>query len=75
MKFRLTIGENGTSFGKQRILCSFEAENAIEFVREYAKDAFAVLSREDAVSLINNCWVDAGSDTIPIAVQSLKWID
>lgn len=75
MKFRITIGVNDTPWGRQHVLFIGEGKNAIEVVREYAKDAFAVLSREDAISLVNNCWVDAGNDTIPIAVQNLKWLD
>ena len=75
MLFRLSIGENGTPWGKQTIIHTGEAKNAIEFVRNYAMDAFAVLNPTDAYSLIEACWVDAGEDTIAIAVQNLKWYD
>lgn len=74
MKFRLTIGENGTPYGKQTVIHSGNAANAIEFVRNYAIDAFSVLNPMDAQSLLDACWVDAGIDTIPIPVQNLKWI-
>lgn len=68
MKFRLTIGENGTAWGKQKIVFEGKAENAIEFVKNY-------LAHRDPSwinNIINNAWVDAGSDTIPIAVMNLK---
>lgn len=69
--FRLTIGENGTAWGKQIVLYENEAANAVEFVKQYQLDAYAVFSKEDVNSLLNECWVDAGSNTIPIAVANL----
>ena len=72
MKFRLITGENGTAFGKQHIVITGEAENAIEFAKaclDYAKAALA--DEDDARAFLNNCWIDAGNDTIAIAVQNL----
>lgn len=71
MKFRLTTGENGTAFGKQHVLLTGEAENAIEFLRNCKTDAKAVLTEEDMNSFFENTWVDAGADTIPLPVASL----
>ena len=67
-KFRLTIGENGTAWGKQRILATGKAENAIEFVKSY-------LNKRDPSwinYIVKNAWVDAGNGTIPISASSLK---
>lgn len=72
-RFRLTIGENGTAWGKQSVVFEGEAENAVVFVSEYWKDALAVLSIEEAESLFDAMWVDAGADTLPIAVQNLAF--
>lgn len=77
MKFRLTIGENGTPWGKQSILDEGEAENAIEYLRSLIKrecpDARYTAKCKEIRELLNNCWVDAGPGTINIAVQSLKF--
>lgn len=72
MKFRLTQGENGTAFGKQYVVITEEAENAIEFAKaclDYAKATLA--NEDDARAFLNDCWIDAGNDTLPIAVQNL----
>lgn len=66
MKFRLTIGENNTPWGKQRVICEADAENAIEF----AKQAFSAFTPNDQLRF-KNCWIDAGTDTLPIAVANL----
>ena len=71
MKFRLTTGENGTAFGKQSVLLTGEAENAIEFLRICKADAETILTKEDAASFFYNTWVDAGTGTIPVPVASL----
>ena len=63
--FRLTIGENGTPWGKQKVLRMAEAYNAIEFLKECKKSY--------PNEVLKNTWVDAGNDTIPIPVQSLKY--
>lgn len=73
MIYRLTIGENGTPWGKQKVVISEEAENAIEFAKaclDYTKASIGG-SEEDARSFLNACWIDAGSNTIGIAVQNL----
>lgn len=67
-KFRLTISENGTPFGKQQILKTGKAENAIEFV----KNAIHGYAPNDILCILQNGWVDAGNGTIPIAVANLK---
>lgn len=67
-KFRLTISENGTAWGKQQVLKTGKAENAIEFV----KSAIKGYAPDDKLTILKNAWVDAGKDTIPIAVCSLK---
>ena len=67
-KFRLTIGENGTAFGKQQVLKTGEAENAVEFTREAIKG----YAPDDKLTILKNAWVDAGNGTIPIAVANLK---
>lgn len=63
--YRLTIGENGTPWGKQTVIHKAQAENAIEFIREYAK--------QNITTSIENCWVDAGKNTISISVANLIW--
>lgn len=67
-KFRLTIGENGTPYGKQEILHTGEAANAIEFVKSYLEN------RDPSwiSHIINSAWVDAGYGTLPIDVKNLK---
>lgn len=73
--FRLTIGENGTAWGKQVVLYENEAANAVEFLRDvvktYAPDARYTKACREIRELLKNCWVDAGSNTIPIAVANL----
>lgn len=73
MKFRLTTGENGTTFGKQTVLITGEAENAIEFLRNCKADAEAFLTAEDAASFFDNTWVDAGQGTIPVEVANIEF--
>lgn len=72
-KFRLTIGEDGTAWGKQVVLTEFEAENAFEFakdaIKKFAPDARYTKTFKE---LKQNCWVDAGAETIPIPVCSLN---
>lgn len=63
--FRLTIGENGTPWGKQKVLRMAEANNAIEFLKE-CKEFYPN-------EVLKNTWVDAGNDTIALPVQSLKY--
>ena len=67
-KFRLTIGENGTAFGKQQVLKTGEAENAVEFV----KKAIHGYAPDDILCILQNAWVDAGKGTIPLAVCAIK---
>lgn len=73
-KFRLTIGENGSPWGKQTVLTEFEAENVIEFakaaIKKFAPDARYTKTYQQ---LKECCWVDAESDTLPIAVINLKF--
>ena len=64
-KFRLTIGENGTPWGKQKVLRIAKADNAIEFL----KDSKKFYPNE----VLKNTWVDAGIDTISIAVRNIKF--
>ena len=73
MKFRLTTGENGTAFGKQYVVITEDATNAIEFAKAFLDYAKATIggSEEDARAFLDCCWIDAGSHTIPIAVQNL----
>lgn len=77
MKFRLTIGENGTPWGKQTVIETGEAENAIEFLQTILKrsapDARYTKANRETRQLLDNCWVDAGKDTIGIAVCNLKY--
>ena len=73
MVFRLTTGENGTAWGKQCVLISGEAENAIEFLQNVKADATAVLETEDLASFFENTWVDAGKETIPVFVGNLNF--
>lgn len=67
-KFRLTIGENNTAWGKQRVLVEKEAVSAFEF----AKDVVFKFAPGDQLTIVKNAWIDAGSGTIPIAVASLR---
>ncbi len=71
MIFRLTIGENGTAWGKQKVLCTATAENALEFIKNCIQAAKEKDS-EYAEYLKRNSWVDAGSNTIPIRVANFK---
>ena len=75
MNYRLTTGENGSKFGKQVVLYTADAENAIEFckaiVKKHAPDARYTKAYREIRELLNNCWVDAGCETIPIDVQNL----
>lgn len=67
MKFRLTIGADGSPWGSQEVLQSFEAQNAVEFAVK------ALVKYDDEVRnhLISNAWIDAGANTLPIAVMNL----
>lgn len=67
MMFRLTIGENNTPFGKQRVVCTGEFENAWDF----ANFCKIVMTPNDCNRILKNAWIDAGVDTLPIAVKSL----
>ena len=67
-KFRLTIGENWSPWGKQRVLVEKESENAFEFI----KSVLPLYTINDQKRIINNGWVDAGPDTLPIAVMSFR---
>ena len=71
MKFRLTTGENGTAFGKQYVVITENAENAIEFAKSCLNYAMLSMSYEDAKAFLDACWIDAGNNTLPIAVQNL----
>lgn len=72
MKFRLTTGEHGTKWGKQWVYTEGEAENAIEFLRNFRKSAYTMNKKENVDSFLNNCcWIDAGENTIPIDVANL----
>lgn len=73
MKFRLTTGENGTAFGKQYVVISENADNAIDFLNACLDYARASMSDQDALAFLDNCWIDAGSDTLPIAVQNIDF--
>lgn len=72
MIFRLTTGVNGSPFGDQWVVDEGEAKNALDFVNSYIDDALAVLDVIDVAGLIENCWVDAGEGTIPVACMNLK---
>lgn len=67
MKFRLSIGENDSSWGKQTIIATGEAKNAIEF----CKAVIPTFPQYRQESIRNNAWVDAGKGTIPIHLQNL----
>ena len=67
MKFRLITGENGTKWGKQTVVYSAKAENAIEFVKE----ALTHFNPIDQLAVLDTTWVDAGPGTIAIDVQNL----
>lgn len=71
MKFRLTIGENGTAMGKQIVIHEANAENAFLFALDYFRKAVKVLTPDEADSLYKSSWIDAGSNTLPIATQNL----
>lgn len=71
MKFRLTMGENGTAFGKQIVIHEANAENAFLFAIDFFRNAVTILTPDEADSLYKSTWVDAGGDTLPIAVQNL----
>lgn len=74
-KFRLTIGENLTSWGKQTVLFEKEANNGIEFIKQCFAELTETLGYETASIIINRCWFDAGSDTIAIGVKNIIWQD
>lgn len=71
MKFRLTTGENGTPWGKQYVVISEDAEDGIEFLNKCLDYAMLSMSGEEALAFLDNCWFDAGKNTIPIAVQNI----
>ena len=75
MKFRLTTGENGSKFGKQTVIYSDNAENAIEFLQAILKrecpDARYTKKYKEIRDMLNNCWVDAGENTLPIDVSNI----
>ena len=67
MNFRLTIGENNTPWGKQKVIYEGKAKNAVDFAR-FCKNA---MTPNDQKNILKNAWIDAGNDTLPIAVQNL----
>lgn len=75
MKFRLTVGENGSKWGKQKVIYSANAKNAIEFLQAILKrecpDARYTKKYAELREMLKNCWVDAGENTIPIDVANL----
>ena len=71
--FRLTMGENGTPWGKQHVIISEKADNAVDFLIACLDYAQASMDPETALAFLDSCWIDAGSDTLPIAVQNIDF--
>lgn len=65
--FRLTTGKNGTAWGEQKVIAFGQAHNAIDFLKE----VFSHIPQNEREDLKKITWVDAGSNTIPIAVMNL----
>ena len=68
--FRLTMGEDGSAWGKQIVLIEADAYNAAEFAELYV-NYVRNLHGNTKEEFYGATWIDAGEGTIPIAVQSL----